>query len=256
MDATQSNGRSYLDTDAFGRGESHMSQTPKKSLQTRHFWGNLLLNTVVNFTLNLCFGALAFVSYDRMGLWKGESSLVDGDGRSIDYTAMPIVADVLLTTCLLSFFITIGTTNAVRKAITTGKALPIASFEYRRALRLLGVAIPHVVGRAAVFALYALVLVFPLTMFVFLGECNRGAMDHYTPPGTTNKHCYMTQWDYAFFKAGWCALLTLLLFPFIYLGGLNRAGLTEEQYQKFLRHHEASANVLSDDALSPRETIA
>jgi hypothetical protein len=251
MLADQGRTGSYLDTDPFSRGGNRLSQTPTQSLLKAHFWVNLIAVTILNFGINLGITVLSFLSHDRTGLWQSES-FVTIDGHRVYYADAPIFVDVLLTTFFLSFFVTIASTGGVRKAIVLGKTLPIAGNEYRRLLRYFGVAIRNVFARGAVFGVYALLTLYPLTLFVFMGECNRGAMLTYTPPGSEDPRCYMSRWDYTFFKAAWCSLLTALLYPLVYLGGLHRDGLSDDEYQKFLHQHDASTSVVAGDTLGQR----
>jgi len=39
------------------------------------------------------------------------------------------------------------------------------------------------------------------------------------------------------------ALVTALVFPLVFLGGVNRDGLSDDEYQKFLYQHDATVGL-------------
>ena len=203
MLSDQDRASSYLDTDPFTRGGAAISQTPAQAMSSKHFIISIIFVSISNWIINFGITALSFLSHDRTGLWRSES-FVTIDGHRVYYADAPIVADLGISTFLLVFFVTIATTGGVRKAILQGKTLPIPTQEYRRVLRYLGVTIRNVFLRGAIYALYALAIIYPVTMLIFYAECEGGAMHVFNPPGTDDEHCYMRKWGFIFFKAGWC----------------------------------------------------
>jgi hypothetical protein len=71
-------------------------------------------------------------------------------------------------------------------------------------------------------------------------------MHTYTPNDSTVAECYMDVGNYCWFKAGIMGIVALVLFPLIELAGLNRARLTEEQYNSFLMKQGVSVDQARD----------
>ncbi len=229
---------SYTDTNPFHQVGAPLSQTPGQCFFRCHFLACIIIASISNFLINFLLTFLSFLSYDRTGLWRSES-FVTIDGHRVYYTDAPIFVDLLLTTFLLGLLVTVFMSGGVRKSIIAGRVLPIPAQEYRGALRYLGVTVRNVFARGAIFGVWCVVVVYSFTILFLHAACSNGTLRTFTPPGSESAHCYMTDWQFIPFKAGWSALLTAAVYPLIYLAALNRDTLSDDEYQAFLRVHDA-----------------
>jgi len=216
--------------------------TPEEALRSKFCRVNWFISALVPGILNMCIGFGLNHSYAHMGL------INEGDPTYDSPTGSSAFVDMGITSFMVVFLTSLCSKKPVQKGISQAKVGPVNDLELSTGIyRLFPLRVKNHCGRCFLLAIQFVILWFGATVLILYSMCEGGA---FLGPERNLEHCFIKMTPYILIKSIWAGCLAAVIYPLAFLPAVNRANLSAEQYQEYLKNRQdilASNNELPHD---------